>query len=93
MEKKNIILICVSILVIVLLFFAGNINNKETNKEKYKDKVVEIKVKDYGSIIVELDYDNAPITVDNFINLIEDKFYDALDQFKKEVEIATDPDL
>jgi len=78
MEKKNIILICVSILVIVLLFFAGNINNKETNKEKYKDKVVEIKVKDYGSIIVELDYDNAPITVDNFINLIEDKFYDGL---------------
>ena len=80
MEKKNIILICVSILVIVGLFFASSIVNKKEkeNEDKYKNQVVEIKVKDYGSIIVSLDYDNAPITVKNFIQLVEDKFYDGL---------------
>lgn len=39
---------------------------------------VEIVVKDYGTIKVELDGDAAPITVANFMKLIEDKFYDGL---------------
>lgn len=37
-----------------------------------------IKVKDYGTIKVELDADTAPITVSNFAALVEDKFYDGL---------------
>lgn len=37
-----------------------------------------IKVKDYGTIEVELDGDTAPITVANFIKLVNDKFYDGL---------------
>ncbi len=79
MEKKSIILICVSLLVVVGLFFASNMTNKgEKNKDKYKDKIGEIKVKDYGSIIVELDYENAPLTVENFVSLVEDGFYDGL---------------
>jgi len=79
MEKKNIILICVSVLVVVGLFFASSMVNKEKNNEdKYKGKVAQIIVKDYGSILIELDYKNAPITVDNFAKLIEDKFYDGL---------------
>ncbi len=39
---------------------------------------VEIEVKDYGTISVELYADIAPITVTNFINLANDGFYDGL---------------
>lgn len=39
---------------------------------------VEIKVKDYGTIDVQLDADTAPITVTNFIKLVQEKFYDGL---------------
>lgn len=38
----------------------------------------EIKIKDYGVIKLELDADSAPITVTNFVNLVNDKFYDDL---------------
>lgn len=37
-----------------------------------------ITIKDYGSITVELDANAAPITVENFIKLAEDGFYDGL---------------
>lgn len=37
-----------------------------------------IKVKDYGTVEVELDGDTAPITVANFIKLVNEKFYDGL---------------
>lgn len=39
---------------------------------------VEIVVKDYGTISVELDGDAAPITVENFLKLAESGFYDGL---------------
>ena len=39
---------------------------------------VEINVKDYGTISVELDADTAPITVTNFVDLAKDGFYDGL---------------
>ena len=39
---------------------------------------VEITIKDYGSISVELDGDTAPVTVGNFLKLAEDGFYDGL---------------
>lgn len=39
---------------------------------------VEIQVKDYGTIAVELDADTAPITGTNFVNLAKDGFYDNL---------------
>ena len=38
----------------------------------------EIKVKDYGTVAVELDADTAPITVANFCALANDGFYDGL---------------
>lgn len=38
----------------------------------------EIKIKDYGVIKLELDADSAPITVTNFVNLVNGKFYDGL---------------
>ena len=39
---------------------------------------VEITVKDYGTISVELDGDAAPVTVANFLKLAGDGFYDGL---------------
>lgn len=37
-----------------------------------------ITVKDYGEIDVELDADTAPVTVTNFVKLVQEKFYDGL---------------
>ena len=38
----------------------------------------EMSVKDYGTIFMELDADIAPITVNNFVNLVNEGFYDGL---------------
>ena len=51
---------------------------KEAKTEPVGDAVVEIVVKDYGTITVELDGEAAPITVTNFVKLVEDGFYDGL---------------
>lgn len=47
----------------------------ELLKGKYQ---VEIVMKDYGTIKAELDADAAPYTVTNFIELVEEGFYDGL---------------
>lgn len=39
---------------------------------------VEISIKDYGTVKVELDADTAPITVENFLQPAGDGFYDGL---------------
>lgn len=39
---------------------------------------VEIVVKDFGTMKLELDADTAPITVTNFVNLAKNGFYDGL---------------
>ena len=51
---------------------------EEAKAEPVSDAVVEIVVKDYGTITVELDGEAAPITVANFVKLVEDGFYDGL---------------
>lgn len=39
---------------------------------------VEIEVQDYGTIVLELDADTAPVSVTNFIRLTREGFYDGL---------------
>ena len=39
---------------------------------------ITIDVQDYGTITLELDADEAPISVTNFVNLAEEGFYDGL---------------
>lgn len=56
---------------------------EEAEKEEAKDLLsgkhhVEIQVKDYGTIKVELDADAAPVTVTNFVDLAKEGFYDGL---------------
>ena len=43
-----------------------------------EDCKVEIVIKDYGTVTVELDADAAPITVKNFVKLVNEGFYDGL---------------
>lgn len=65
----------------------NDINNDNENKIKNEEKEnmnnnikhhAEIVVKNYGTIKVELDAENAPITVGNFIKLAKEGFYDGL---------------
>ncbi len=52
--------------------------NTKTKSSVNDHPVVVIKVKNYGDITVKLDRTQAPITVDNFIKLVNEKFYDGL---------------
>ena len=55
--------------------------DKNLNKVKLVDEetdVVAIQIKDFGTIIVELRPDVAPITVANFKKLVSEGFYDGL---------------
>lgn len=57
---------------------SGEVLN-ETNMELLSGRhQVEIVIRDQGSILAELDADQAPVTVTNFINLVKDGFYDGL---------------
>lgn len=53
---------------------------QDTKDGKYSSGThhAKIKVKGYGTIKVELDADTAPITVQNFAKLVNQKFYDGL---------------
>ena len=62
-------------IVLVSIFMVTGCGKKEYLTGKIN---VEIEVENYGTIAVELDADEAPITVTNFVNLVEDGFYDGL---------------
>ena len=70
------------LLLITLLLITGCNNPfiRENKKEEYLTGKINvlITVKDYGNIKLELDADNSPITVTNFVNLVNEKFYDGL---------------
>lgn len=59
---------------------SGTQNTQEPAEEKLLSGLhhVEITVKDYGVIKLELDADEAPITVTNFVQLAQSGFYDGL---------------
>ncbi len=59
-----------------MLCFAGC--GAESSNGALGTHTVVIKVKGYGDITVELDGDTAPITVENFLKLTEEGFYDGL---------------
>lgn len=60
-----------------------NVINSETEQNEEETYMTglhhaEIVIKDYGTISLELDADVAPITVTNFVKLVNEGFYDGL---------------
>lgn len=66
---KYVVILILFIVLIIGLNWKGNDNNIIN---------ATIKIKNYGNIKLELDRDTAPITVDNFIKLSKEGFYDNL---------------
>ena len=54
--------------------------NRTVNPEN--SKFVQMEFEGYGSIVIEIYHDAAPITAENFIRLVEDGFYDGLTIFR-----------
>lgn len=70
MKKIVSLLLILSLAASVLLFGSCG--------ETAKNYIAEITVRDYGVITVYLDGETAPITVNNFVNLANEGFYDGL---------------
>ncbi len=72
--SKRILLIAVALLCVLSLFSC-----KESNDIDSKEIInIEIEIENHGVIALELYADIAPITVNNFVKLIEEDFYDGL---------------
>lgn len=84
-ETKNIIIIGLVLVVIAIIFIIGGSTKEKGEWEKLNQKEnlkgthnIEIVIKDYGTIKAELYADIAPITVTNFLKLVNENFYDGL---------------
>lgn len=72
--KKNFAFAAALALLLGILTACGSGNSDELSGKHH----VEIVIRDYGTIAVELDADAAPITVANFLKLAKSGFYDGL---------------
>ncbi|MBD5136598.1 MAG: peptidylprolyl isomerase [Lachnospiraceae bacterium] len=87
--KKYVITMILALSVMMVFAGCGDSSkdkgsDKKTEKQTESEELlsgkhnVEIDIKDYGKISLELDADTAPITVTNFVNLVKSGFYDGL---------------
>lgn len=81
---KKVLSLLLGILLVMTLVACGE---KKTTTEsvassdggvKVNNPKIEISVKDYGKMQFELDPSQAPITVENFLKLVKEGFYDGL---------------
>ncbi len=56
----------------------SDISDTQAAETSVEPEIAVITVKDYGTIEVELDRSAAPVTVDNFVKLVNDGFYNGL---------------
>ena len=68
----------ISFILCLALLFTSSLCFFSCDKDTKEPSYVEIKVESYGSIIVKLNPTYAPITVKNFLTLVDDGFYDGL---------------
>ena len=80
MKKRNRTIAILLALTLVPATGCGLIRRKETGQdgENQQNPVVTMKIKDRGTVKIELYPEIAPNTVNNFISLVEDGFYDGL---------------
>ena len=80
MKKRNRTIAILLALTLVPATSCGLIHRKETGQdgENRQNPVVTMKIKDRGTVKIELYPEIAPNTVNNFISLVEDGFYDGL---------------
>jgi len=86
---RNILVIVMALSLVMLAGCGGGSSDsgdsgeapaaeEQTKAEGIGIHHAEIEIKDYGTVIVELDGDEAPITVQNFMDLANKGFYDGL---------------
>ncbi len=75
--KKYLLLL---LAVLLLVFVYGCSSNEKTREdtENMQNPVITIEMEDGGVIKAELYPDIAPITVNNFVSLVQDGYYDGL---------------
>ncbi len=71
--KKTLVIVRAAVLLLAALTGCGGSKKTWTGKH-----TVEIVIKDYGTITLEVDADTAPITASNFLNLAKKGFYNNL---------------
>ncbi|MBR6790346.1 MAG: peptidylprolyl isomerase [Oscillospiraceae bacterium] len=74
-QKRNKLIALVTAAVIIVAGVIGGLLYMDRQKDLVK---AEIEIADYGTISVTLDKSVAPITVDNFVKLANEGFYDGL---------------
>lgn len=72
---KKFLLKVVSLITVTSLMLLAILNLSGCKKDAY---FVEMKVRDFGTVVIELYPDVAPKTVDNFVTLVDEGFYDGL---------------
>lgn len=79
-DIKWFILGVITIFAIIIILVVNKDKKEEVKGDDYMNEKVNIliKVKNYGDITLELDGKTAPITVNNFVKLVNKKFYDGL---------------
>ena len=75
---KKMMITALALLAVLTVSACSGKKDKTAGEPFTKVRHAEIAVKDYGTISLELDEGTAPITVENFIKLAKDGFYDGL---------------
>ncbi|MBO4475078.1 MAG: peptidylprolyl isomerase [Clostridiales bacterium] len=73
--KRILIDIVIGIVILILVFALPSCSSTKYEKKQIGIHHVEIEVEGYGVIKLELDGNNAPNTVENFLNLAKSGFY------------------
>jgi len=78
----------ISLLLVLVLFVVSGVvlaadGDKKTDKskeeEKAESKLIKVKLEtNMGEIVLELDAEKAPVTVENFLRYVDEKFYDGV---------------
>ena len=82
MKKTLLCILCLA-LTFLMVGCGKDTSKEEENMNKQDNYLtglhyVKMEIENYGDIELELDADVAPITVTNFINLVNENFYDGL---------------